>query len=126
MKDYAAIITHSKRAIYQQIINRGSSKKHFTEWNALTAIEHSAMVLKDRVDELLLPDGYEDVIKEVKIDLLKPEAIGEKVLVKAQLFTINKKEHQLRVFAHQLKSNGKSSKLAKAVYSMEIVKRKAA
>lgn len=121
MKDYAKIIAHSNRSIYQQIINRGSAKKKFSEWNALTAIEHSAMILKGRVDELLLPDGYHDEIKEIKVEMLAQETIGEKVLVKAQLFAINKKEHLLKVFAHQLKSNGKSSKLAKAVYHMQIV-----
>ncbi len=126
MKDYAKILAHTNQAVYQQILHRGSSKKRLGEWDALQAIEQSAMVIKERVEALLLPDGYREEISKVEVELLEPDAIGEKVLVKAQLFVVNKREHKLKVFAHQLKANGKSAKLAKAVYYVKIVRAQAA
>jgi hypothetical protein len=126
MKDYAKILTHTNKAIYQQMLNTGSSHKRLGEWDALQAIEASAMVLKNRVEALVEPDGYREEISKVEVQMLENEVVGEKVLIKAQLFVINKKEHRLKVFAHQLKSNGKSSKLAKAVYHMRIVRKEIA
>lgn len=126
MKDYGKILTHDNKGIFQQVLNRGSSKKRFAEWDALKAIEESAMVVKSRVQALVEPDGYREEISKVQIEMLENEVIGEKVLIKAQLFVLNKKEHQLKVFAHQLKANGKTTKLAKAVYHLKIVRAEAA
>lgn len=126
MKDYGKILTHTNKAIYQQILHPGSNRKRLGEWDALKAIEASAMVIKDRVDALIGPDGYREEINKVEVELLENEVVGEKVLIKAQLFVVNKKEHRLKVFAHQLKANGKSSKLAKAVYHVRIVRNEVA
>ena len=90
-----------------------------SQWQALNLIESSAQQMLDRVSEAL-PKGFSKSISKVRLELLKDAGEGEKLFLKAQIYQYNKKDYQLKVFVHEVDHKNRSSKLARAVYDIDV------
>ena len=120
MKDYVKILESSKRASFQKIVTVRENEKASLQWHALNLIEEASERMKSRLEDIL--DNYHAMkIPRVKLDLF--DKIGEepRLMVKAQLYSSNSKEILLKVFVHELQGQGKTRKLAKAIYHIELI-----
>lgn len=119
MKDIFKILEKNNKATLQKTVSIQSSETQNSEWQAIKLIESSAQLMLRRMSEAL-PLGYESNIINVRLQLFKNLGNGDRIFVKAQLYQYNKKHFQLKVFAHEIDRKNKSSKLAKAVYDVQV------
>lgn len=119
MKDIFRILEKSKKSYLQKVVALSSVEYPNSQWQALNLIESSAQQMLDRVSEAL-PKGFSKSISKVRLELLKDAGEGEKLFLKAQIYQYNKKDYQLKVFVHEVDHKNRSSKLARAVYDIEV------
>lgn len=120
MKDYVKILESSKKGSFQKIVTVRGNQKASLQWNALNLIEDASERMKTRLEDIL--DGHLTMkIPSVKLDLFEKMGEEPRLMVKAQLYSSNSKEILLKVFVHELQSQGKTKKLAKAIYHIELV-----
>lgn len=120
MKDYVKILESSKKGSFQKIVTVRGNQKASLQWNALNLIEDASERMKTRLEDIL--DGHLTMkIPNVKLDLFEKMGEEPRLMVKAQLYASNSKEILLKVFVHELQSQGKTKKLARAIYHIELV-----
>lgn len=120
MKDYVKILESSKKGSFQKIVTVRGNQKASLQWNALNLIEDASERMKTRLEDIL--DGHLTMkIPSVKLDLFEKMGEEPRLMVKAQLYSSNSKEILLKVFVHELQSQGKTKKLARAIYHIELV-----
>lgn len=120
MKDYVKILESSKKASFQKIVTVRGNQKASLQWNALNLIEDASERMKTRLEDIL--DGHLTMkIPSVKLDLFEKMGEEPRLMVKAQLYSSNSKEILLKVFVHEVQGQGKTKKLAKAIYHIELV-----
>tara|TARA_R110002096_G_scaffold436044_1_gene665973 strand:+ start:22464 stop:22850 length:387 start_codon:yes stop_codon:yes gene_type:complete len=119
MKDIFRILEKSKKSYLQKVVALSSVEYPNSQWQALNLIESSAQQMLDRVSEAL-PKGFSKSISKVRLELLKDAGEGEKLFLKAQIYQYNKKDYQLKVFVHEVDHKNRSSKLARAVYDIDV------
>ena len=119
MKDVFKILEQSHKAQWQKMVPISAAEYPNSQWQALNLIETSAQLMLKRISSAL-PRGFSENIKAVKMDLLEKPGNGEKLFIKAQVYPAGKKQQTLKIFVHEITSGGKSVKLAKAFYVVEI------
>ena len=119
MKDVFKILEKSQKAQWQKTVPVSAADYPNSQWQALNLIETSAQLMLKRISSAL-PRGFTEHIKEVNMDLLQKPGKGEKLFIKAQLYPAGKKEQTLKIFVHEINAAGKTIKLAKAFYAVEI------
>ena len=119
MKDVFKILEQSHKAQWQKMVPISAAEYPNSQWQALNLIETSAQLMLKRISAALTR-GFSENIREVKMDLLEKPGNGEKLFIKAQVYPAGRKEQTLKIFVHEIAPNGKTIKLAKAFYKVEI------
>lgn len=119
MKDIFRILEKNKKSHLQKVVPISSIEFPNSQWQALNLIESSAQQMLERISSAL-PIGFSKSISKVRLEVLKDLGDGEKLFVKAQIYQYNKKNYQLKVFVHEVDRKNRSSKLARAVYDIEV------
>lgn len=119
MKDIFRILEKNKKAHLQKVVAISSTEFPNSQWQALNLIESTAQQMLERISSAL-PIGFSKNISKVRLEVLKDPGEGEKLFVKAQIYQYNKKNYQLKVFVHEVDHKNRSSKLARAVYDIEV------
>ena len=68
----------------------------------------------------VLPSDLNEEVNQVKLELFNAAEAGCRLLLKAQLYRLSSRETLLKVFAHQVDNRGHTTKLARAVYHINI------
>ncbi|MDZ7849049.1 MAG: hypothetical protein U5L96_21305 [Owenweeksia sp.] len=118
MKDYGRILASTKRDSLQEIIPV-KARNEITEWSILKHIEQLCTKMRVRL-QAILDAHWRAEISQVKLDFFGTAEPGTKLMLKAQLYRLSNKQLLLKVFAHQVGSNGQASKLARAAYHIQI------
>ena len=119
MKDIFKILEKDKKSHLQKVVPFSSSEFPNSQWQALNLMESSAQQMLKWVSSAL-PNGYSKTTSKVRLEILKDPGEGEKLFVKAQIYQYNKRNFQLKVFVHEVDHKNRSSKLAKAIYDIEV------
>ena len=120
MRDYVKILESNKKANFQKVVTVRGKDEAALQWNALNLIEEASAKMKHRLEDIL--DSHLEVkIPGVKLDLFNEMGAEPRLMVKAQLYASNSKEILLKVFVHELQERGRTHKLAKAIYQLELV-----
>lgn len=119
MKDIFKILEKDKKSQLQKVVPFSSSEFPNSEWQALNLMESSAQQMLKWVSSAL-PNGFSQTISKVRLEILKTPGEGEKLFVKAQIYQYSKRNFQLKVFVHEVDHKNRSSKLAKAIYDIEV------
>lgn len=120
MKDYSRILESSKRNNLQRIINIGAESK-LNEWNILRLIEDMSNRMRTRLDSVI-DNPWKHSVSGVNLELSKISGKGRRLMLKAQFYRISNSEMTLKVFAHEILSDGKAVKVARAIYQINVVK----
>lgn len=119
MKDIFRILEKNKKSHLQKVVPVSSTEFPNSQWQALNLIESSAQLMLERVSAAL-PVGFSKNISKVRLEVLKDPGGGEKLFVKAQIYQYNKRHYQLKVFVHEVDRKNRSTKLAKAIYDIDV------
>ena len=120
MKDYVKILENSKKANFQKVVTMRGEGQPKLQWNALNLIEEASTQMQHRLNDIL-DDHLEIKVPNVKLDIFNELGTEPQLMVKAQLYASNSKEILLKVFVHEMQGKGKTRKLAKAIYNLELV-----
>lgn len=118
MKDYSKILEASKRNSMQRIIGIGNDYQ-LTEWNILRLIEDMGERMRQRLEGIMDPN-LETNVGGVKLELSEITGKGRRLMLKAQIYRVSNQELQLKVFAHEMLPEGKTSRVARAIYQLNI------
>lgn len=120
MKDFVKILESNNKASFQKVVTMRGEVQPKLQWNALNLIEEASETMKLRLSNIL--DSYLEIkIPNVKLDIFNQMGSEPRLMVKAQLYASNSKEILLKVFVHELQGKGKTRKLAKAIYHLQLV-----
>lgn len=120
MKDYVKILENSKKANFQKVVTMRGEGQPKLQWNALNLIEEASTQMQHRLNDIL--DNHLEIkVPNVKLDIFNELGTEPQLMVKAQLYASNSKEILLKVFVHEMQGKGKTRKLAKAIYNLELV-----
>ncbi len=120
MKDYSRILEASKRNTLQRIINI-STDQNLNQWNLLKLVEDMSNQMRTRIDSVI--DGpWKQVVAGVNLELTEVSGKGRRLMLKAQIYRVSNQELTLKVFAHEMLGEGKTTKVAKAIYHINIVR----
>lgn len=116
MQDYVKLLEATRRAS----VHRKASVKAGAEdqFSILQMIEDLSLVLRQRLEEVL-PSHLGHHVSRVKLELIDTP-IDAPILYRAQFYRHDRKNFQLRVYAHQQGKKGRGVKLARAVYHISI------
>lgn len=120
MRDYVKILESNKKANFQKVVTVRGNGTNAMQWSALNLIEEASEKMKHRLQDIL-EAHLEIKIPSVKLDLFDEMGSEPRLMVKAQLYASNSKEMLLKVFVHELQDKGKTKKMAKAIYHLELV-----
>lgn len=116
MQDYVKLLEATNRAsVHRKMSLKNGGDDQF---KILELIENMALNLRARLDDVL-PDHIGHQVAQVKLELLD-DPIDAPVLYKAQFYKHDRRNFQLRVYAHQQSKKGKGVKLARAVYYIKL------
>lgn len=119
MKNYLRVLETSKKDRLHKTISSGNHDGRFTQWKAIRTTEQMADAMLKRLNDIL-PTELVAKVQNVKLDMMEEAGARVTVFVKAQLFATEHRELLLKVFLHQENNKGKTKKIAKAVYQLEL------
>lgn len=119
MKDYVRILEKNKKSSFQRVFTVRGEEQSKLQWNALNLMEEAFEDMKARLTDILDPD-IESRVSNVKLDIFNELGGEPRLLVKAQLYDSNSRELLLKVFVHEMQGKGKTRKLARAIYTLQL------
>ncbi len=120
MKNYLRILETSKKDRLHKTIPLRKGAAALTEWNAINLSEQMATVLLNRLQDVVAMD-VEIKVSKVDFNLFdKPGKEGVAQL-KAQLYENEHRKLLLKVFVHEENHKGKTKKIARAIYELQLI-----
>lgn len=120
MRDYVKILESNKKANFQKVVTVRGTDEAAVQWNALNLIEDASEKMQARLVDMLESNLVLQV-PSVKLDLFDEMGKEPRLMVKAQLYSNNSKKILLKVFVHEMLEKGKTRKLAKAIYHLDLI-----
>jgi len=120
MRDYVKILESNKKANFQKVVTVRGTDEAAVQWNALNLIEDASEKMQARLVDMLESNIVLQV-PSVKLDLFDEMGKEPRLMVKAQLYSNNSKKILLKVFVHEMLEKGKTRKLAKAIYHLDLI-----
>ena len=114
------ILESNKKANFQKVVTVRGTDEAAVQWNALNLIEDASEKMQARLVDMLESNIVLQV-PSVKLDLFDEMGKEPRLMVKAQLYSNNSKKILLKVFVHEMLEKGKTRKLAKAIYHLDLI-----
>lgn len=114
------ILESNKKANFQKVVTVRGTDEAAVQWNALNLIEDASEKMQARLVDMLESNLVLQV-PSVKLDLFDEMGKEPRLMVKAQLYSNNSKKILLKVFVHEMLEKGKTRKLAKAIYHLDLI-----
>ena len=77
--------------------------------------------MRARLDSVI-NNPWKQSVSGVNVEFTKISGKGRRLMLKAQIYRISNNEMTLKVFAHEILSDGKAIKVARAVYQIQVIK----
>ncbi len=124
MKNYLKILETSKKDRLHKSIPLRKGDSAITQWRAINLAEDMASSLLERLESVLSAD-MEIKINKVNLNLFDEPGLEGTAYVRAQLYENEHRKLLLKVFVHEESSKGKSKKIARAIYEVQLNSRQA-
>jgi hypothetical protein len=120
MKNYLRILETSKKDQLHKtfLIRKGGAT--FTQWKAINLAEEMANTLLARLGDVV-SDDVEVKVCKVNLNLFDEPGKDGITHARAQLYENEHRKLLLKVFIHEENNRGKSRKIARAIYELQLV-----
>lgn len=120
MKNYLKILKTSKKDRLHKSVLLRKGDAAITQWKAINLAEEMAGTLLDKLGAVVSKD-IEIKINKVNLHLFEQPGTEGKAYVKAQLYENEHRKLLLKVFVHEETTKGKSKKIARAIYEVQLI-----
>lgn len=121
MKNLKSASAKVRNYTFNKVLDTTASGIQLSQWKTINYIEEAANYMQKRLNGNL-PADAEMKIKAINMDLAPISGKGERLLIRAQFFAVDKNLLQLKVYLHEQMKKGKATRIALAVYDINITR----
>ncbi len=120
MKNYLKVLETSKKDRLFKTVPLRKGDATITQWKAINLAEDMASALIDKLRHVLSED-VDIKINNVNLNLFEEPGSEGVAHVKAQLYENEHRKLLLKVFVHEENHKGKTKKIARAIYELQLI-----